>query len=108
MNRLLAIDCLPSQWTNDTLASLLSRFSGIRRSHMMANKDIDRSVLRSWKWLILINAKALSKPWMAGSWEPFYSGLASGSFHPLRAMQEAMVNETLLQSRAHVARSTAR
>src|SRR5438477_11388039 len=39
MNRLLAIDCLPSQWTNDTLASLLSRFSGIRRSHMMANKD---------------------------------------------------------------------
>jgi hypothetical protein len=39
MNRLLTIDCLPSQWTNDTLASLLSRFSGIRRSHMMANKD---------------------------------------------------------------------
>jgi hypothetical protein len=39
MNKLLAIDCLPSQWTNDTLATLLSRFSGIRRSHVMANKD---------------------------------------------------------------------
>ena len=39
MKRLLAIDCLPSQWTNDTLATLLSGFSGIRRSHVMANKD---------------------------------------------------------------------
>ncbi|MBA2252441.1 MAG: RNA-binding protein [Nitrospirales bacterium] len=39
MNTLLAIDCLPSQWTNDTLATLLSGFSGIRRSHVMANKD---------------------------------------------------------------------
>jgi hypothetical protein len=39
MNKLLAIDCLPSQWTNDTLATLLSPFSGIRRSHVMANTD---------------------------------------------------------------------
>ena len=39
MKRLLAIDCLPSQWTNETLATLLSGFSGIRRSHVMANKD---------------------------------------------------------------------
>jgi hypothetical protein len=38
MNKLLAIGCLPSQWTNDTLAILLSRFSGTRRSHVMANK----------------------------------------------------------------------
>lgn len=39
MNRLLAIDCLPSQWTNDTLTTLLSRFTGVRRSYTMANKD---------------------------------------------------------------------
>lgn len=39
MNKLLTIDCLPSQWTNDTLATLLSGFPGIRRSHVMANKD---------------------------------------------------------------------
>lgn len=39
MTKLLAIDFLPTQWTNDTLATLLSRFSGVRRSHVMANKD---------------------------------------------------------------------
>ena len=39
MNSLLSIDCLPSQWTHDTLTALLSPFSGIRRSHVMANKD---------------------------------------------------------------------
>jgi RNA recognition motif-containing protein len=39
MTKFLAIDHLPTQWTNDTLATLLSRFSGVRRSQVMANKD---------------------------------------------------------------------
>ena len=39
MTKLLTIDFLPTQWTNDMLAALLSRFSGVLRSHVMANKD---------------------------------------------------------------------
>jgi len=41
MTKLVALDFLPTQWTNDVLAALLSRFSGVRRSHVMANKDND-------------------------------------------------------------------
>jgi len=39
MTKLLTIDFLSTQWTRDMLATLLSRFSVVLRSHVMANKD---------------------------------------------------------------------
>ena len=41
MSKLVALDFLPTQWTNDMLAALLSRFSGLLHSHVMPNKDND-------------------------------------------------------------------
>jgi hypothetical protein len=75
MNKLLTIDCFPSQWTNDTLATLLSPFSGIRQSDVMANKDkkplgfaiVEVAHPRQREGII----QAL------GGWQPFSSRIAS-------------------------------
>ena len=39
MTKLVTIDFLPTQWTNDAFAAPLSCFSGVLRSHGVANKD---------------------------------------------------------------------
>ena len=89
MSKLVALDFLPTQWTNDMLAALLSRFSGVLRSHVMANKDNDSLGFgHRGDGALSSTRRHYSSIGRLDCWKPCYLRLMSRPHHSVRAIEK--------------------